>query len=1382
MSTTSKNHSRARTRLRVALAALLFASQIAPAAVASQEGAPDPGRATGSVVAKTETARMWRELQTLVASGDETAARALVARDAETARALHRELVFDAFSARLYENPPLPHSETARALLAASDEKSAALERRFAEWAAETKPGAGFTHASEGFERVLYLATVAFLRDKEKESGADDAPAGSPRELTERALALAEKEEVSLAVASLTGTLSVFALRERRLEDVLPLISRAETVWKEWSHPVGLFQAPLVVGHARMLGERPREAAEQFERAAELAKALPQLRSERVNALAMRAAALRNAGDREGVRASLAVAVEEQAALLEESKDDDARLKNSKTLADLQVQLGGALASLGRHSEAGDWYARADALNRRNYEVERASLERQIEEYRAVFNQRIAESATEEHRKLYRNALETISDTLLSQIDTLASRRGDMKTVARVAERRLEAAREGGDAVNVAKALDAVAKAHLKASDFAKAKERASEALAIRRADPRRADLHRSHALLGDIAHAAEDWNEAVKRYEEVIELTKPGALAPLHDLARETDESVRRVKAQMNDFERMSREKSALDARIAIAHAHMRRGDYRTADEMLRAVERDVPRLFAMGAPDEADLLKWLEETKNANVTSVDIYARRRGSGIKADAGEEQRLSVAELAARQQRVSILQYRAMLLEDQNDLDAAAEAYERASALVANLVGGAFTLTGTQVALARIERERGNYAAAEAPVAAALAEAVRNNEPHTVASLLSFQSALRRQEGRLEEALKLAEDAHKLASKLNSRTQTAAALRSLGRAEGALGGEQRLASSEKHLRESLSVWRELGMHAHTAYTLDSLGQTLERMGRDDEALAAYVEAVNIVESLVSSLSSEASAETFAASRGNRDLYEHLIKLLVKKRRVSEALQYLERSKSKALVDALAGAEVAAKDPKLNSLLEGARRASDALRLAGKELTDELSKPAAERDEAKIARLRERETTARRARVAAVEELRKVAPAYAGLVAVESPDLETVRGRLPEGTLLLSYFPTDSGLFIFVVKRDGEPTVRTVETTRADLSKMVDEYRRLVVPQEVAAAAAAGEAVATKGNGQKGSLNVRGLNAAANLNEGREGLMRDLPEVNRLTAKLYDALLAPASAEIERADTVLIVPSGDLYYLPVHALGRARADGSIEYLIDKVRFAYLASADLLNVVATAGARGGEREERLTAETILALGNPDGSLPGATQEVRALSRLFDAPKVFTGEQATVSRIASPQTARVPYIHFATHGVIDSRDPKESYLLLAGEPGRLSVRDLVEDTYKLAFDGTRLVTLSACNTNVGGWDPGAAYGSLSRAFSKAGAPTVIASLWSVDDDATRDTMTVFYRELAEGTPKAEALRRAQAALRANPRYSHPFFWAPFVILGEWK
>src|SRR6185295_527897 len=233
-----------------------------------------------------------------------------------------------------------------------------------------------------------------------------------------------------------------------------------------------------------------------------------------------------------------------------------------------------------------------------------------------------------------------------------------------------------------------------------------------------------------------------------------------------------------------------------------------------------------------------------------------------------------------------------------------------------------------------------------------------------------------------------------------------------------------------------------------------------------------------------------------------------------------------------------------------------------------------------------------------------------------------------------------------------------------------------------------------------------------------------------------------------------------------------------DGSLGFLIEQKRFAYLASADLLNAVASVTTV--DNSEGST-RPMLALGNPDGSLPAATEEVNTLGRIFVRASIVTGKDATVARVAQT-TSGTSYVHFATHGIINSLDPKESYLLLAGDPGRLSVKDIVEDNYKLSFTGTRLVTLSACDTNIGGYDPSAVYSSLSRAFTKAGAPTVIASLWSVNDESTKETMTAFYTEMAAGQSKAESLRRAQLAVMHNPRFAHPYYWAPFVMLGDWR
>jgi CHAT domain-containing protein len=1334
--------------LALAACALLAAT---PSAASVRTAAAQPAARTQDT---PPALALWRSLAPLVAAGDGGAARSLAQGDPAAARALYRELLFDTATSRLYEHPWLAHADEARALLSETDDETRALEAKFAAWLKDPRPGVGFARTGAGVEQLIYLALVAQARDAQQEAGGG-APEGTPRELTERALTAAESAGVELATAAFSGNLAVYALRERRPADARPLAERAAAIWQRWQHEVGLHQAPLLFGFAARLAEDWRAAAEQFALSAERGAKIPGVRRSRVLALDNLATARRSLGDREGLRAALAAALEEQHRLLADAKTDEQRLKDSKALADFEAQLGGALTGLGRYTEAAEHYVRAEARKRENYRVESAQIEAQLEGFKTKMAANINAAKTDEQRKSLRGLLETMADSYLQLLDLLATQNRDTAVIVRVAERRLAAAREGGDPANVAKALEAVAGAHRSAGDLAKARAAAEEALRLRQADPRRARIYNTLQALGDIAQQAEDWTGAIARYEEVIAVTRPGALPPPQDETAMPDESLRKMVARMNDTDRFYREAAALQARLSISMIRNKQGDYRVADEQLAQVERDLPRLYAAGAPDEADLLGWIEGSKNPNLTAVEVSARRSQNGFAADADEQQRFGLAELIVAVHRGLLLSHRAMLHESLNDLDRAAKTYEQAQVANVNAAGGDFTGTEVYVALARIERERGNYAAAEAPVAAALAEAARKNDAGTVAALLALQSGLRYDTGKYEEARRLAEDALKIMRGLGQRSQVANALRYLGKAEGGLGGAH-LKASEQHLREALAMWRELGLRAHEAYTLAGLGQTLELAGRDDEALASYAEAVGIVEALAGSLGRGASAEAFSAGRANRELYERLIKLLIRRGRAGDALEYLERSKSKALVDALAGAQVGAKDPALNAQLGAARKAGEAARVADNELTGELAKPATRRDEARVSQLRARAEAARRAYLEAVERIRRTDPSYADLVAVNTTDMAEMRRRLPERALLVSYFPTDTELHIFLVTRDAAPSVRTVRLPRAELARMINEYRKSVAPNDVTARGLGSE-LRAKGAGQE----------------------RDMAGVNALTTKLYDALFAPAQSEIDRADTILLVPAAELYYLPLHALGRDAGEGRVEYLIESKRFAYLPSAGVLGVVARRAPNGAV--EDLKQSGLLALGNPDGSLPGATAEVGAISRIFSQAEVFVGPEATVERVAGG-AARAPFVHFATHGFIDSRDPKESYLLLAGTPPRLSVRDIVEENYRLSFAGTRLVTLSACNTNVAGGDPSATYGSLSRAFAKAGAPTVVASLWSVSDEATRDTMIVFYRELAAGQQKAEAMRRAQLAVKNDPRYRHPFYWAPFVVLGEWR
>jgi CHAT domain-containing protein len=111
-----------------------------------------------------------------------------------------------------------------------------------------------------------------------------------------------------------------------------------------------------------------------------------------------------------------------------------------------------------------------------------------------------------------------------------------------------------------------------------------------------------------------------------------------------------------------------------------------------------------------------------------------------------------------------------------------------------------------------------------------------------------------------------------------------------------------------------------------------------------------------------------------------------------------------------------------------------------------------------------------------------------------------------------------------------------------------------------------------------------------------------------------------------------------------------------------------------------------------------------------------------------------------------------------------------------------MMTDIYGLKLRGMRLVTLSACDTAVGEREPGRNLTTLADAFGVAGSPTVIASLWKVSDASTRELMVAFYKGLKDKKSLAEALQGAQRSLIARPELRHPFYWAPFVLLGDWR
>ena len=268
-----------------------------------------------------------------------------------------------------------------------------------------------------------------------------------------------------------------------------------------------------------------------------------------------------------------------------------------------------------------------------------------------------------------------------------------------------------------------------------------------------------------------------------------------------------------------------------------------------------------------------------------------------------------------------------------------------------------------------------------------------------------------------------------------------------------------------------------------------------------------------------------------------------------------------------------------------------------------------------------------------------------------------------------------------------------------------------------------------------------------------------------ETTQLARELYDRLMAPLS--LPAKGKLLVVPHGVLHYLPFNALSNGT-----DSVIDRYSLRLLPSASVMSFL---------NQRKASGNGLIIFGNPDlgapqYDLPGAQKEAVEIARLRPGSTVLMRAEATKTA-AKNLAGSFAYLHFASHGKFDPVKPLQSGIYLAkdkntGTSGTLTVDEL----YSLNLNAD-LVTLSACETALGSIDNGDDVVGLTRGFFYAGVSSIISSLWEVEDNATYEMMTRFYGELGK-TPKAEALRKAQLAVKA--KFPHPFYWAAFQLTGN--
>ena len=608
-------------------------------------------------------------------------------------------------------------------------------------------------------------------------------------------------------------------------------------------------------------------------------------------------------------------------------------------------------------------------------------------------------------------------------------------------------------------------------------------------------------------------------------------------------------------------------------------------------------------------------------------------------------------------------------------------------------------------------------------------------------------------GRREAALRSYGLALPILHERGERLREATVLSNLGRLQEEAGD---LRGATGSYFRTLRLSEASGRRSDQAAALLGLARVRRRQGDLPGARQAAESARDRIEALrVETVSPELRASFLATKQ---EYYQFHVDLLMELDRREPAAGYdarafeaSELARARSLLDALAQARAGLRsgiDPRLlarEADLGDRVNAAERLRLT----LVENGAPAP-RIEAAERELRELLGQSERLR----DRIRRASPRYAALSQAHPASLQAIQEALDPDTLLLEYALGRERSYLWAVTRTS-----------------VASFER---PPQAAIEEAAREALFRLGSSQQ-------ILAPA--------------QTGAVLARLSHLLLDPVAGQLRKR--LVIVGDGSLHALPFAALpipGRGDVPLIAEHEVLSLPSASTLVAlrreparprSAMTVAVLADPVLGAADPRVTpgsAGAPASLRRPDHGrlerLPFARKEAEAILALAPRDRTLGALGLAASRQTVMSGRLEPYgiVHFATHGVLDSRYPELSGIALSD--GFLRVHDI----YRLNLPAD-LVVLSACETALGQEVRGEGLIGLTRAFFSAGARRVLVSLWPVEDRATAELMRRFYREMLQnGLPASAALRAAQDSLRKEPGWQAPYYWAGFVLQGDWR
>lgn len=536
-------------------------------------------------------------------------------------------------------------------------------------------------------------------------------------------------------------------------------------------------------------------------------------------------------------------------------------------------------------------------------------------------------------------------------------------------------------------------------------------------------------------------------------------------------------------------------------------------------------------------------------------------------------------------------------------------------------------------------------------------------------------------------------------------------------------------AEPHLLEAKRLAELLAL-PNLHYRLNErLGRLRRLQGRSEEAQELLEAAVDEIERLRGTVAQETMRASFL--RDKTAAYEDLLQLHLARNdeeSLWHAFAVAERAKSRALVDLLTGVVEKetneAADPELDIRLRTLQADLNAVynRLLG---GDEGEAPSPNLH----GRAVELEQEISRLRLQAATAATTPDPFTA-------PPPDTAEDQISSDVALLAYHVVGDEIMAFVNACGRIRVVRnlgTVAAVREHLRRLEAQWDRF----------RAGQVFADR------QMKLLERSTQRVLSALYEMLVRP---IEKALAEAADLPVADGSPR-----KLAIVPHGPLHQVPFHAL----FDGE-RYLIERFEISYAPSARVFALC--------QKQATGESEKALVMGVADPLIPAVTDEARAVAKCFHDAEPLIDEEATMAALRS-KSSGCGILHLACHGMFRSDNPMFSALKL--HDGWMMAADVMQ----LDLDGS-LVTLSACESGRSEVVGGDEVLGLTRAFLGAGAATLVVSLWLVQDETTATLMEKWYEKLRGGAGRATALREAQ--LEIKEEHPHPYFWAPFVLIGR--